>query len=62
MAMQMTLDAKPTPMQWLGEDAWFTTLMRDVHGAFVEGYREAHDFTALRLGGAKGPQQGKRGA
>lgn len=53
MAMQMDLDHKPTPAEWLAGDAWFDGLMRGVVAAYREGYSQSREETERRLGGSK---------
>ena len=59
MASQMDLDRKPTPAEWLAEDAWFVSLLRDTLAAYRDGYQSAHGEAARRFGldtGQGGPQ------
>jgi hypothetical protein len=57
-ALEMDMERKPTPNEWLAQDAWFDSLMREVHQAFEDGYRESHGTTERRLPKpTQGPQR-----
>ena len=60
MAAEVDLDGKPSVAMWPAENAWLSSLLRDVWGAFREGYAGAREETARRLGNGKATE--KKGA
>lgn len=55
MAAQVDLDRKPALAEWLAEDVWLASLLRDTWEAFRAGHAEAHEQTLRRFGQATGP-------
>jgi hypothetical protein len=55
MAAQVDLDRKPALAEWLAEDVWLASLLRDTWEAFRAGHAEAHEQTLRRFGQTAGP-------
>lgn len=49
MALEMDLERKPSPDEWLAQDAWFDDLVRSVYQAFRDGYQEASGMAKRRF-------------